>query len=590
MTQLLEYLSEKYPQNTFDEVNRRLLELSSLFEFSQLINSSLELEKVLNNIMLIPMGRMMISRGLVLLKQQNRYQVIKSKGLPESVNKISLDEADIPKISTPFIFLENETEVPDSPLIEIARKFKFALIIPLVNNSQPLGFIFFGSKLNNTKFGNEEINFLKLMANLSSTAIGNALQLQEIKQINRQLDEKIQELRTLFDIARGLSATLDANQILRLLVYAIMGQMVVTKYAVIFAKDNRLYLKEFRNLNPDLLEGTFDELTKLTPPDTALAISNLSDTLLSKKLAQCGVRIVVPMQHQENFIGYLLLGEKISQQDYTETDLEFLTTLVNQAVTSLENARLFKETLEKQRMEEELNVARNIQKKLLPKTFPSIGSYEIYGVNHSSKQVGGDYFDIISLDNERIALAIGDVSGKGVPASLLMANLQAALRVLIKINIPLNEVVSRLNHLIYENTETDKFITFFVAILNINTHELEYVNAGHNNPVLRKSNDELIFLDKGGLILGVLPDYTYEVGYAKLQPGDILLTYTDGVNEAINEKNDEWGEAALYDLLRQFNKNEPIQKLIDQILSAIDQFAGSIPQADDVTMLGIKRR
>jgi sigma-B regulation protein RsbU (phosphoserine phosphatase) len=296
------------------------------------------------------------------------------------------------------------------------------------------------------------------------------------------------------------------------------------------------------------------------------------------------------MQQQDRFIGYLLLGEKISGQEYTEADLEFLTTLVNQAVTSLENARLFEETLEKQRMEEELNVARNIQKKLLPKAFPSIESYEIYGVNHSSKQVGGDYYDIISLDDQRIALAIGDVSGKGVPASLLMANLQAALRVLIKIDLPLNEVVSRLNHLIYENTTTDKFITFFVAILNIKTHELEYVNAGHNNPVLRKRSGELIFLDKGGLILGVLPEYTYELGQAKLQPGDLLLAYTDGVNEAVNEKGDEWGEEALYDLVRQHNQNEPIQKLIDRILVAIDKFAGNIPQADDVTMLGLKRR
>ena len=532
----------------------------------------------------------MISRGMVILKQQNRYRVVKSKGLPQSVDELTFEEADMPKIFDQLMLLDDASENTDSPLADTARLCNFAIAIPLVNNAQPLGFIFFGPKLNGSEFSDEEINFLKSMANLSSTAIGNALQLQEIKQINRQLDEKIQELRTLFDIARGLSATLDANQILRLLVYAVMGQMVVTKYAILLTKDNHLYVKESRHINADLLEGTFDDLTKLTPPDAAISVSELSGTALSKKITQCGVKILVPMQHQERFIGYLLLGEKISGQDYTETDLEFLTTLVNQAVTSLENARLFEETLEKQRMEEELNVARNIQKKLLPKAFPSIESYEIYGVNHSSKQVGGDYYDIIPLDDERIALAIGDVSGKGVPASLLMANLQAALRVLIKIDLPLNEVVSRLNHLIYENTTTDKFITFFVAILNIKTHELAYVNAGHNNPVLRKSNGELIFLDKGGLILGVLPDYTYELGHAKLQPGDLLLTYTDGVNEAINEKGDEWGEEALYELVRHHDQNEPIQKLIDRILTAIDKFAGNIPQADDVTMLGIKRR
>ncbi len=589
MTQFLDYLSEKYPQDSVDEINRRLLELSSLFEISQLINESLELSRVLNNVMLIPMGRMMIPRCAIVLKRQNQFEVVMTKGLPEELKQTVFSVNEIPQqCFTAQYFKKLKKECPRR-LQEFVKQGRLEIAVPFTNNNQLLGFMMFGAKLSGKEFSEAELNFLNSLANLSATTIDNALQLKEIKQINRRLDEKVHELKTLFDIGQGLSATLDSQKILRLLVYALMGQMFITKYAVLLKCDSKLELKDRKGFSADFLDHIAGAIANLEIPEGAMSVQDISDNKLCEILLKNDVQTLIPMAHQEKLLGYLLLGSKLSGQPYTKTDFEFLTTLVSQAVISLENARLFEETLEKQRLEEELNVARTIQKKLLPKKLPEISGYDIYGMNNSSQQVGGDYFDVIQIDENHIALAIGDVSGKGVPASLLMANLQAALRVMMTPDMNLAEVVAKLNNLIHSNTGLDKFITFFIGILDTVTHTLTYVNAGHNNPVHLSIDREIKFLDVGGIILGILPKYSYQTGQISLEPGDLVFTYTDGVNEAIDANGEEWGEEPLYELIKSTSPKMPVREIVEKILHAIKTFAGNEPQADDVTMLAFRR-
>ncbi len=589
MPQLLDYLSEKYQPETFAEVNRRLLELSSLFEISQLLNESLELSRVLNNVLFIPMGRLMIPRGAIMLKFHGQYQIVMAKGIQEHLKSAAFPIESVPPECFSIHQFNRGQEKPKSAsLQEFVEAARLEISIPFLYNNQPLGLMFFGGKLNKTAFSEEELSFLNSLANLSATTIENALQLEEIKQINRQLDEKIQELKTLFDIGQGLSATLEFPKILKLLVYALMGQMLITKYAMVLRKGLHFVVHENKGFNPDFLESVFSRLVKLSPPPSATLTNRLADPSLQHLLERQAVQLVIPMQHQEKLIGYIFLGPKISGQGFTETDLEFLTTLVSQAVISLENARLFQETLEKQRLEEELNLARTIQKNLLPKNIPHVEGYELFGMNNSSKQVGGDYYDVIAIDDKRIALAIADVSGKGIPASLLMANLQAALRVMITLGLNLADVVGKLNQLIYNNTGMDKFITFFIGILNTAEHTLEYVNAGHNNPIYHTCEGEMKFLDIGGIILGIMPAYVYKIGKIDLRKGDLVLAYTDGVNEAISAKEEEFGEERLYELVKS-HRQQPVKEVVEAVWSAIDKFSAGQPQADDVTMLAIKR-
>lgn len=588
MPQMFDYLSEKYQQSSVDEVNRRLLELSSLFEIAQLLNESLELKSVLNNILYIPMGRLMIARGAILLARDGGLRVEMGKGLPADLNGRYLEidnPGELPRGLFPVSGEADET-VPAS-LRDFATAARLDVAIPFRGPGSVLGLLVFGAKLNGQPFSQEERDFLHSLANLSATAITNALQLDEIKQVNRRLDAKIQELRTLFDIGQGLSATLDFQKILKLLVYALMGQMLITRYAILLHNDTHLRTLEAKGFERDVLDTLADRLWQAPSDSGASRTEELSDTRLRKLLDDHGARCLIPMQHQDKRLGYVIVGAKISGDGFEDTDLEFLTTLVSQAVISLENARLFQETLEKQRLEEELNLARNIQKKLLPKSIPDLPGYDIHGMNQSSKQVGGDYFDVIPVDENRVALAIGDVSGKGVPASLLMANLQAALRVVITPDVDLARAVARLNTLVHANTDLDKFITFFIGIIDTRTHTFTYVNAGHNNPHfyhdgVRKE------LDIGGLLLGILPEYQYETGEITLAPGDVVLTYTDGVNEAMSPDGEEFGDERLNALTAELH-TRPMKEMVEAIYSAIDRFADGKTQADDVTMLGIRR-
>ncbi|RMI13920.1 MAG: hypothetical protein D6681_05570 [Calditrichaeota bacterium] len=569
-------------------MNRRLLELASLFELSQLLNESLELSRVLNNLLLIPMGRMMISRGAILLHRDGAYRVVMSKGLPPSLRQGSFSLDHFPDTPLCFPPSSQTTETFPAPLIEFARKARLKVAIPFRSNNRNLGMLMFGSKLDGSEFGEEELDYLNSLANIAATTINNALQLEEIRQINRQLDRKIQALETLFDVGQGLSATLDAGQILKLLTYTLMGQMMVTRHAILLQNGENREFPHCKGFEAPALKEVADCLGNTAVPLRAVRPTDLADSRTAARLQQQGVEVLIPIHQQERLMGYVFVGPKASGEPYDAGDLEFLTTLVSQAAISLENARLFQETLEKQRMEEELHLARTIQKQLFPRELPALPGYELFGYNRPSHQVGGDYYDVIPITPRQVAVAIGDVSGKGVPASLLMANLQSALRVMMAGTVPLTEVVQRLNRLIHQNTSMDKFITFFIGILDTERHTFQYVNAGHNPPYRVSDNGEIYPLEAGGLLLGVVPEAEYQSETISLAPGEVIFAYTDGVNEALNAQGEEFGDERLKQLLQKL-VGHSVEAMSTRLLEAIDAFVGEEFQADDITLLALRR-
>ncbi len=587
MPRIFDYLSEKYQTADNQEINQRLVELSSLFEISQILNSSLELNEVLNNILLIPMGRLMISKGLVLLRKQNTFVPGLNKGINTKENHIKFNPDELPSDIFVLSGDQNKTAVSET-LLQFLQKYQLSITIPLKSQNQLVGLVLYGPKLNKEPFSEDEINFLDSLAGLSATSVENALKVEEIRSINQQLDERIQQLKTLFDIGEGLSATLENDKIIKLLTYAIMGQMLVYHYAIALFKDGCLQRVESKGFLQDSVESLAEDLVKSDEFDNAQRVSQLRNENLKNRLSKMGAQVFIPMQHQNKTLGVILLGNKFNKQEFTSVDIEFLTTLVSQAVISLENARLFKESLEKERIEQELQVAKTIQTKLLPREIAQIKGYDVWGVNISSKEVGGDYFDIIPLSKNRYVIAIGDVSGKSVPASLLMANLQAGLRIIINTDLPLNQVVGKLNKLIYENTDLDKYITFFIGILDNEKHEFTFVNAGHNPPILHKKSGELSLLNKGGIILGMMPDYPFETGVVEFHPSDLLLCYTDGVNEAMNLNEEEFGEKRIEDLIKSYS-NEDSKLLANRLIDEIQSFTAGAPQYDDITLVIAKR-
>jgi sigma-B regulation protein RsbU (phosphoserine phosphatase) len=282
------------------------------------------------------------------------------------------------------------------------------------------------------------------------------------------------------------------------------------------------------------------------------------------------------------------LGDKISGQPYSPADLEFLAALGNLAIISLENARLFKEALEKQKMEDELVIAKEIQRGLLPSSLPEIPGFEFAASSLSSKQVGGDYYDVIPLRENRFVIAIGDVSGKGTPAALLMANLQAAIRALVPLNLPLPELTGRVNDLIADNTGSGRFITFFWGVLDPDGRTLQYVNAGHNPPYLFHRDGSFERLEKGGLILGVMKTTRpYEGGSIGFSPGDVLLLFTDGVSEAMDHEGVEFGEGPLEQVTCE-SLTQPSASILERIVEKVREHSRGVTQSDDITLLVLR--
>ncbi len=223
----------------------------------------------------------------------------------------------------------------------------------------------------------------------------------------------------------------------------------------------------------------------------------------------------------------------------------------------------------------------------MPETLPSLPGYELHGLNLPSRTVGGDYYDVIPLDAHRVALAIGDVTGKGIPAAFLMANLQAALYLLIQEGIPLNQVLERLNALFYANTPADKFVTLFVAILDAPKKKLLFVNGGHNYPLLITREGNVQELQIGGLLVGAFPQASYSVGTVDLLPGSLLFTYTDGITELTNPEGKEFGEHRLKRFLLA-HRQMPLTELLDMLKQELYNFSGKSWFEDDVTVLALK--
>jgi sigma-B regulation protein RsbU (phosphoserine phosphatase) len=249
-----------------------------------------------------------------------------------------------------------------------------------------------------------------------------------------------------------------------------------------------------------------------------------------------------------------------------------------------ENMRLLEENVGKRRLDEQLQMARRIQHGFLPRQIPQTTGLEVAASTRFCLEVAGDYYDIIPLPGGETVLAVGDVSGKGAGAAMLMANLQASLRTAVGVGATLPEVMGRINELIVGNTPPEDYISFFVAVFDPVHRRLTYVNAGHNPPLLRGASGRIEPLDVGGLILGFMNEVRYEQATVALAPGDLLLLYTDGVSEAMNSAEEEFGENRLRSFLGRYDGQVPAEALA-LLEREVLKFHGRADLEDDFTLL-----
>lgn len=544
---------------------------SAIVDFSNLIASSLDVNFTLNNVLLTCLGKFHTTRGIVaLVNDEKIFEVKASKGFTKELI-----------VLFPRINVENYDS--DESLAEFMSTNKLSVYQEIKSSEGLKGLILLGQRLTNKPYDTEDISFLRTILNVGATAIENSLVVEKLKRLNRDLDSKVNQLSSLFDLGKEFGGSLQIEQISKLLVYSLIGQMLVSKYAVVSCSGGVITFLENRFDEKHLKEAlkSCDAKQFVNP----LVRDELNGTL--KSFAEVGVDLIVPMKIKGETKGLILLGRRKNELTYSRSDIEFVSSVGSLAIISIENARLFKETLEKQRLEKDLETARNIQTNLLPKTIPTLTNFEIAAYNKSARMVGGDYYDIVKLDTNRVLFAIADVSGKGVPAALLMANIQAFLKSICKMNLPLAKATDLLNDLVAENTTMGSFITFFWGIIDNENKELTFVNAGHNPPLWIRDG-KITKLKKGGMILGVMETLVpYLSDIIKLESEDTIVLFTDGITEAMNIKWEEYSDEKLEALVLEKSSLDANQ-LLNEIKCNVEQFTVGAEQSDDITGLVVK--
>ncbi|MBE2279008.1 MAG: PP2C family protein-serine/threonine phosphatase [Ignavibacteriaceae bacterium] len=544
--------------------------LTALVEFSRVVNSSLDLKFTLNNLLFSCMGKFLTTKGLICLIENGKLVIGCSKGIKDFENAV--------------LPLFNEgTEVLNHEVILFCKKYDLVQIEIIKSSRGDLGFMALGEKISRQNYSDDEKEFLKTILNIASTAIENATFINELKIANRSLDFRINRLSSLFELSKEFGLLIDEGRISKLLVYSLLGQFLVSSYAIVYFEDKKTKVLEStvpKNKIKDIIDN--ERFKNLQEFISSERVQSEYPELLALKFD-----IVIPMKIGRETNGLILLGKRINNLLYEVTDIEFINSVGSLAIISLENRRLFNEALEKQKMEEELELAKDIQRNLLPKTIPQFTGFSIAGTSVSSKQVGGDYFDIIKKDENSFFVAIADVSGKGVPASLLMANLQAFLKSICTQDIPIEKATGTINDLVSENTTDGKFITFFWGVFDTVAKTFSYVNAGHNPPLLIRDG-KIIYLDKGGMILGVMKTiFPYETETIAMQEGDLLVLFTDGVTEAKNTADEEYGDETLEELVMK-HKDKSSEEILDEIKNAVHNFTSGALQSDDITIIVVK--
>jgi phosphoserine phosphatase RsbU/P len=310
-------------------------------------------------------------------------------------------------------------------------------------------------------------------------------------------------------------------------------------------------------------------------------------------LADLSTELLVPLPGRNRLAGVIALGPKRSEEPYTKTDRQLLQSIGSQTGLALENAELFEnltvEVTQRERISREIEIAREVQERLFPQSCPKVPGVDLAGYCRPAQAVGGDYFDYFVLPDGRLALALGDISGKGISAALLMAGLRASLRSIASLQQGnLASLIAHVNNLVYESSTSNRYATFFYAEYDPFTGLLTYVNAGHNPPYILRGQ-KAIPLNATGIVVGLLPNAAYEQATIPMHSGDVLLTYTDGISEAMNYEEEEWGEdrmiASARQLLYQPDRTVSAQQLLNCIIEAADKFTSGAPQHDDMTLL-----
>lgn len=426
----------------------------------------------------------------------------------------------------------------------------------------------------------------------TGTAPKQALTLEESHRIIRQLS-------ALFDATRLLNSTLDLAELLELIL-KIAREQVDADRGTVFLVDkpheqiwsivaSGLERQEIRLPIGQGVAGTVAQTGEALNVPDAYTLPFFDSSFDRKFAYRTRSLLCMPIRHRNgSIVGVIQLLNKTDGGEFTAEDQDFLDKLSGHMAMALENARLHREALEKQRIERELEMARGIQRSLLPEAPPIVPGFDLAVCNQPCYEVGGDYYDFISLGPQTLLLVIADVEGKGVASAMVMSNLQATLRALVTHLHSLEVLAMSLNEMIFNDTKSKKFLSMFMGLLDTRRNGLHYINAGHVPPVLVSgSTGEYRLLHEGGTVVGLFPETEYSRGAVKLFPGDVFVTCTDGITEPCDLDEEEYGTERLGQCVSR-NREKSAEQIIQCVLTELEEFARGGVHIDDKVLMVLK--
>lgn len=422
--------------------------------------------------------------------------------------------------------------------------------------------------------------------------------LAQLQLENQRLRRAVEELSILNDLATAIGGTNDPTQIMQIIVKRSL-KTVHAEQGVITLIDeerNRDPLSTFvrsmssssehQAIHPDesilgwIMTYQRPLVVNDPPNDPRFQGTRWDESVRSI--------ICVPMVARSKLVGTLTIYNKKDEEGFTEADQRLVSILAAQSAQVLENARLHEEESALQQIQEELRLANQIQSKLLPQSMPHLSGYDLAGTSSPARSVGGDFFDFVPMETNQLCFWVGDVAGKGLPAALTMATIQATLRGDTAATHDVARILDRANRYLCSNTTRSTFVTLFLGILDAKKHEVSFGNAGHNRPLLFSSGEEPETLDYGDLVLGFAEQVEYSVQKVELRPGDVLVVYSDGINEAMNRSREQFGEQRLIETLSSI-RTRSASEMVASVVEQVQNHAGTAPQGDDLTIVVIKR-
>ena len=585
-----------------DHSDKLMYCLRSLADMGETIAGVRSIDKSTREVLHIVLGTIGASKGALLTLEGNTFRVAAARGLKTGIT-IPIEKEHLQKLETldstllprwKPIFPEKLKNFCDEHFSDLG----VALAVILRAQQKIVGIFLVSRKFMNQEYTEEDLQVLEMIGRHVSVALYNFDLRRKIQSTNFQLSRKVLHLESLHDIGLSVASFKPKSETLREVLYGSISLLDARKAFYIHIDGGTLKTGPHIGISDEMLE-TFIASSTYSRKFLSGKTVKLRSSREIKKIFETSSLLAVPVKTSNRLFGALAILGKESKDDkayFTGDDQKLLEAFATQAAVALENADMQEAVIEQERLKKDLETAASIHRLIVPSPgdLPEINGYSIYGYNFPCKEVGGDYFDVIPISEDRFGFVICDVSGKGLSAALLVSTLQATFHSLFQSATSLIDIADKTNKLLIRNTPSEKFATAFLGIIDTTDGTMETVNAGHNEPLLLRSSGNIEKLHVGGYILGMFDFAEYESQKTALNPGDEIYLYTDGISEAFSPEGEDFGMERLEALVKSGIKSSPTE-LLREIERAIREWTrqttpGESFTHDDFTHLAIQRK